>query len=122
MRPTKISVLILSYALCISACHEATSPTSHLPAPWHKPKREYQPFDSVGFVVVDFKKVQRIRVGMTMAEIAAMVGTEPTDYYIHPEYALLCTAIDGKSFEVALRHGTGDKISGISFREIVEHH
>ena len=116
MRTAHSLFIFVCIAATLSACHTTTKPAVAPPAAWHRPQREYQAYDSVLFVTVDYALVQRIRVGMTLTQVARLVGTEPVDYYIHPDYALLCTDIRGQPFEAALRHGGGDTVTAISFR------
>src|SRR5690348_2232400 len=109
------SIVFIGLVTLLLGCH---SPSVSQPAMWHRPQREYQAYDSVLFSVVDYAMVQRIRVGMTLTDVGALVGTQPIDYYIDPDYALLCTEIGGQPFEVALRHGSQNVVTAISFREM----
>ncbi|MGC3960641.1 MAG: hypothetical protein QM813_22720 [Verrucomicrobiota bacterium] len=108
-------IILIGLTAVLFGCH---SPKVAPPAAWHKPQREYQVYDSVAFLVVDYALVQRIRIGMSLTEVAKLVGTEPIDYSIHPDYALLCTEIDGQAFEVALRHGREKVVTAISFKRM----
>jgi hypothetical protein len=83
---------------------------------WHRPEREYAEYDSVALRVVDYAAVRKIRVGMTFAAVKKLVGVAPTDYHIHPAYAILATTIDGQPCEVALLHRGGQTVQALSFR------
>jgi hypothetical protein len=117
MSAARSAIIFLFVAAAFSACH---SPTVAQPAAWHRPHREYQAYDSLLVGTVDYALVQRIQVGMTLTEVAQLVGTQPVDYPIDRDYAILCTYIHMQPYEVALRHVGGDTVTAISFRPMHE--
>lgn len=84
---------------------------------WHVKKREYIPYDSVMFPVVELEVIRKVKIGDSLEQIKEKVGFKPVKYYIHPGYALLSTKIDGKSYEVAFQYNEQDIVVDISFKK-----